>query len=321
MVSVTDYLISNTLNHLECSAINPFNKYSKLQYCLEVSKYHEDKEKVKNIILLKIIGASTETNVHMISNIETFEQKLSKPYQDSLNRQIELYKKFNALDCLVHMSHTFFNSSESMLKNSNSSNFHFTMLASQLLLDDSGLIRGIVNDDESRRFSDLKQGMIILFQIHLPLFHSIREKDSFEEDLRKIELFHSNDDKHIRSAIRDFLEEDYHGFVSRAVPLIEKKLRLLLRSLGEADISQNNIGGFDFRPMNAFMSSQVIADVFTEPVRFMFKVLYDDRRGFNLRNKIAHGIVEADEIGFFHALLVLFTILYLATTVIEDITD
>lgn len=314
---VTDYLISNTLNHLECDAINPFTKYSKLQYCLEISKYHKDKEKIKNIILLKIIGASTETNVHMISSIETFEQKLSKPYKNSLNKQIELYKKFNALDCLAHMSHTFFNSSESLLKNSNSSNFHFTMLASQLLLDDSGLIRGIVNDDESRRFSDLKQGMIILFQIHLPLFHSIREKDSFEEDLRKIELFNSNDDKHIRSAIRDFLEEDYHGFVSRAVPLIEKKLRLLLRSLGEADISQNNIGGFDFRPMNAFMSSQVIADVFTEPVRFMFKVLYDDRRGFNLRNKIAHGIVEADEIGFFHALLVLYTIVYLATTTFE----
>ncbi|MGO2213226.1 DUF4209 domain-containing protein [Psychrobacter alimentarius] len=314
---VTNYLISNTLNHLECSDINPLTKYSKLQYCLEISKYHKDKEKIKNIILLKIIGASTETNVHMISNIETFEQKLSKPYQDSLNKQIELYKKFNALDCLAHMSHTFFNSSESMLKNSNSSNFHFTMLASQLLLDDSGLIRGIVNDDESRRFSDLKQGMIILFQIHLPLFHSIREKDSFEEDLLKVELFNSNDDKHIRSAIRDFIEEDYHGFVSRAVPLIEKKLRLLLRSLGEADISPNNIGGFDFRPMNAFMSSQVIADFFTEPVRFMFKVLYDDRRGFNLRNKIAHGIVEADEIGFFHALLVLYTIVYLATTTHE----
>lgn len=314
---VTDYLISNTLNHLERSAINPLTKYSKLQYCLEISKYHKDKDNCKNHILFKIIEVSSDVYSGMMRNLETTEQKLSEPYQDSLKKQIEIYKRFNALDCLAHMSHTFFNSSESMLNNSNSNNFHFTMLASQLLLDDSRLIRGIVNDDESRRFSDLKQSVIILFQIHLPLFHNIREKDSFVEDLLKVELFNSNDDKHIRSAIRDFLEEDYHGFVSRAVPLIEKKLRLLLRSLGEADISQNNIGGFDFRPMNAFMSSQVIADFFTEPVRFMFKVLYDDRRGFNLRNKIAHGIVEADEIGFFHALLVLYTIVYLATTTPE----
>lgn len=51
---------------------------------------------------------------------------------------------------------------------------------------------------------------------------------------------------------------------------------------------------------------------FTEPVQFMFKIIYDDRRGFNLRNKIAHGIAEADEITRFHALLVLFTIIYLA---------
>lgn len=309
----TDYLIRNILDQLEHYGVNPLTKYSKLQYCLEISSFHSDKDNYRNHILLKIIEVSSDVYSSMMRNLETTEQKLSKPYQDSLKKQIEVYEKFNALDCLAHMSHTFFNSSESMLNNSNSNNFHFMMLASQLLLDDSGLIRGIVNDDESRRFSDLKQSVVILFQIHLPLFHNIREKDSFVEDLLKIELFDTNDDKHIRNAIRDFLKEDYHGFVSRSVPLIEKKLRLLLRSLGEADISSNDIGGFDFRPMNAFMSSQIIADFFTEPVRFMFKVLYDDRRGFNLRNKIAHGIVEADEIGFFHALLVLYTIVYLAT--------
>ena len=314
---VTNYLISNTLDHLERTDANPLIKYSKLQYCLKISGFHNNKEKIKNIILLKIIGASTETHNDMASNIETFEQKLSKSYQDSLNQQIQVYEKYGAIDCLSHMSGVFFSSAESILKNSNSNTFHFTMLASQLLIDESGLIRGIVNDDESRLFQDLKQNIRFFVQINLPLFHSIREKNSFEEDLLKIEVFNTNDDKHIRNAIRNFLEEDYHGFVSRSVPLIEKKLRLLLRSLGEADISPNSIGGFDFRPMNAFMSSQVIADVFTEPVRLMFKVLYDDRRGFNLRNKIAHGIVEADEINFFQALLVLFTIVYLSTVIIE----
>ncbi|MBE8610700.1 DUF4209 domain-containing protein [Psychrobacter sp. FME2] len=314
---VTNYLISNTLDHLERTDANPLIKYSKLQYCLKISGFHNNKEKIKNIILLKIIGASTETHNDMASNIETFEQKLSKSYQDSLNQQIQVYEKYGAIDCLSHMSGVFFSSAESILKNSNSNTFHFTMLASQLLIDESGLIRGIVNDDESRLFQDLKQNISFFVQINLPLFHSIREKNSFEEDLLKIEVFNTNDDKHIRNAIRNFLEEDYHGFVSRSVPLIEKKLRLLLRSLGEADISPNSIGGFDFRPMNAFMSSQVIADVFTEPVRLMFKVLYDDRRGFNLRNKIAHGIVEADEINFFQALLVLFTIVYLSTVIIE----
>ena len=318
---VTDYLISNILNHLEYSAIDPLTKYNKLQYCLEISSFHSDKDNYRNHILLKIIEVSSDVYSSMMRNLETTEQKLSKPYQDSLKKQIEVYEKFNALDCLAHMSHSLFNSTESVINNTNRNEFHFSMLVSQLLLDESGLIRGIVNDDESRLFQDLKQNVSLFVQIQLPLFHSIREKSSFEEDLLKVELFNTNDDKHIRNAIRDFLEEDYHGFVSRSVPLIEKKLRLLLRSLGEADISPNDIGGFDFRPMNAFMSSQVIADVFTEPVRLMFKVLYDDRRGFNLRNKIAHGIIEADEISFFHALVVLFTILYLATTIIEDNTD
>jgi len=317
----TDYLVSSILNHLERNDVNPLIKYNKLQYCLEISSFHSDKEKTKNHILLKIIEISSDAHNHMTSNLQTTEHKLSDTYKSLLNEQIELYRNFDALNCLAHMSHSLFNSTESVINNTNRNEFHFSMLVSQLLLDESGLIRGIVNDDESRLFQDLKQNVSLFVQIQLPLFHSIREKSSFEEDLLKVELFNTNDDKHIRNAIRDFLKEDYHGFVSRSVPLIEKKLRLLLRSLGEADISPNDIGGFDFRPMNAFMSSQVIADVFTEPVRLMFKVLYDDRRGFNLRNKIAHGIIEADEISFFHALLVLFTILYLATTIIEDNTD
>lgn len=315
---VTNYLIINILSHIEYAAINPLTKYGRLQYCLEISKHHKDKEKIKNDILLKIIKYSKEIHIQTIGNINTFEQKISQSYQDTLNKHIELYRKYNTLDCLTQISRDFFNSSERILEYSQHKEIDFAMLASELLLDDSGLIRGIVNDDESRRFSDLKQNIIILYQLKLPLFLSITEKESFEEELLKIELFNSNDDKHIRNALINFLEKDYHGFVSRSIPLIEKKLRLLLRSLGEADILSNKIGGFDFRPMNAFMSSQVIADVFTEPVRFMFKVLYDDRRGFNLRNKVAHGIVEADEIDFFHALLVLYTIVYLATTTLKS---
>lgn len=319
--SITDYFLSNILFFIENKHTHPMIKLQNLRQCLALSSYHSNKDKVKNHILLKIIEVSPEVHIHMNNSLETIEQTLPEEFNNHLKEQIEIYQKYSVIECLSDIAHRFFNSSKTIVEQTNSNDFHFTMLASQLLLDESGLIRGMVNDEDSRVYHDLKQNIMVFIQINLPLFHSIQDKKNYETELLELSVFGTVDDKHIKNAIRNFLDEDYHGFLSRSIPLIEKKLRLLLRSLGEADIMPNKIGGFDFRPMNAFMSSDIIADNFTKPVRLMFKVLYDDRRGFNLRNKIAHGIVEADEINYFQALLVLLTLVYLSTIKIEKIDN
>lgn len=316
---ITDYFICKVMFFIENHKANPMVKLQKLRHCLELSSNHINKDKLRNHILLKTIDVSSEVHASMQNSLEIFEQKMPESYSDQLRKEVKKYEKYNTLDCLSDIAHRFFNSSKFIVGETNSNDFHFTMLASQLLLDEGGLIRGIVSDEDSRIYHDLKQNVIIFIQVNLPLFHSIKEKESYETELLELSVFGTVDDKHIKNAIRNFLDEDYHGFLARSIPLIEKKLRLILRSLGEADIMPNKIGGFDFRPMNAFMSSDVIADNFTKPVRLMFKVLYDDRRGFNLRNKIAHGIVEANEVGYFQALIVLLTLVYLSTVVIEEI--
>lgn len=310
---IADYIIKNTIINLNINfSINNLLVLGTLQQLLEFAKFDKSPEEAKNIVLLNIIEVSKLVHDDFMNKLETFEQPLSHEHKTLLDEQIKLYKEIPALNSLVRIANSFFSIAKSSYGKEDNE-FDLSMIASQILLDDSGLFRGLVNDDKSRYIDKLKQQISIYLQFIFPAYTAISQKLEFNGTLLTLQMFKSNDDKHIQRALKDFIEEDYYGFLSRSIPLIEKKLRLILRNLGEADIKENDIGGFDFRPMNAFMSSPTIADTFTSPVQLLFKIIYDDRRGFNLRNKVAHGIIEADEINLFHALMVLFTIVYLSS--------
>lgn len=309
---ICDYIIHESLVNLNKNiSANSIQVFYTVKSLLDLSKFHKNSKEVKNLILLNIIKTSQDFYRDIHSKSEIIEHQYPKEHQDALNKERDKITNLDTNASLAFISYKFFRILEYTYGKTDNE-FHFSMIANQLIFDESGLVVGNVKNDEDRYIDKSKNLIITHSQILNYYLIPISEKIDYKDTLLSIQLFKSNDDKHIKNAIVDFLNDDYYGFVVRSVPLIEKKLRLILRQLGEADITENRLGGFDFRPMNAFMSSDIIKETFTEPVQFMFKIIYDDRRGFNLRNKIAHGIAEADEITRFHALLVLFTIIYLA---------
>lgn len=309
---ICNYIIHESLVNLNKNiSANSIQVFYTVKFLLDLSKFHKNSKEVKNLILLNIIKTSQDFYRDIRAKSEVIEYQYSKEHQDLLNKERDNFLKLDTNKSLVFISCKFFEILNHTYGKPNYE-FHFSMIATQLIFDESGIAIGNIKGDEAIYIDKSKNLIITYIQILNYYLMPISEKIDYKDTLLNIQLFKSNDDKHIRNSIADFLNDDYYGFVVRCVPLIEKKLRLILRQLGEADITENRLGGFDFRPMNAFMSSDIIKETFTEPVQFMFKIIYDDRRGFNLRNKIAHGIAEADEITRFHALLVLFTIIYLA---------
>lgn len=309
---ICDYIIHESLVNLNKNiSANSIQVFYTVKFLLDLSKFHKNSKEVKNLILLNIIKTSQDFYRDINLNSKLIKQELSQEFLQLIEIYKDVYSKHSSFECLVDISYKFFN----ILRNTHGKpNYepHPSMIATQLIFDESGIVIGNIKGDEAIYIDKSKYFIFEYTKILDYQIGHISKKDDFKDTLLNTTLFESNDDKHIRNSIADFLNDDYYGFVVRCVPLIEKKLRLILRQLGEADITENRLGGFDFRPMNAFMSSDIIKETFTEPVQFMFKIIYDDRRGFNLRNKIAHGIAEADEITRFHALLVLFTIIYLA---------
>lgn len=308
---LSSYIIDTYLSNLKIKGKESFVKFGTLNELLSIVEYHESHHSVKNDILLKVIEASQEFYNYMMQH----QRRINYEFSDEINNKIDLsikeYRKLSIYDTLNSLAYKLF----SLFKKEEKINEEFLLrqIATKIEFDANGIIKGIANDNESYLFDNAKFHIYFYAQITSLLLRELINDPTKYNELLEIELFYSSDDKHIKRALQYFIDKDYYGFVSSSIPLIEKKLRLILRSLGEADIKVNNIGGFDFRPMSAFMSSERVFNFFKNDTQFVLKAIFDDRRGFNLRNKVAHGIIEADEIDFFHAVLVLLTLVFLSS--------
>lgn len=316
---IADFTINYIERYLSIGELNSFKNLRVLKDGLRYAKYHKDKKSIRNNIMLNIINLSPALKGSL--NREQLSISLSLEQVEAVKKQQSSYSMYSTKEILLQKTIEFFKLAEKSYGKENNE-FHSSMIFSQIMLDESGLPIGSISTDEDIYAIKLRDEIFfVIVWMMKNDYEVIREKDDFKEFLLDIKIFNGDEDKHIRKSMQDFIEKDYYGFVTRCIPLIEKRLRLILRMLGEADIVDNDIKGFDYRPIKSFMSSEVVAQVFSKPIQFMFQIIFDDRRGFNLRNKVAHGIVEADEIQLFHALLVLFTLIFLSNLKFELVSN
>lgn len=117
----------------------------------------------------------------------------------------------------------------------------------------------------------------------------------------------------LRDGLFAYLSRDHLKSVHVLVPQLEEMLRTLLVLMGippQRGVPRY-LGITDVKNMNDALSDQRVQEVLTENVWMYLTVLFIDRRGINLRNDLAHGLVPVE--GFnqhiadrvFHSLLVL----------------
>jgi Domain of unknown function (DUF4209) len=117
----------------------------------------------------------------------------------------------------------------------------------------------------------------------------------------------------LRDGLSAYLSKDHLKGVHVLVPQLEEMLRTLLVLMGipPQKIVPRHPGITDVKNMNDALADPRVREVLTEDVWMYLTVLYLDRRGMNLRNDLAHGLVPVE--GFnqpiadriFHSLLVL----------------
>ena len=117
----------------------------------------------------------------------------------------------------------------------------------------------------------------------------------------------------LRDGLSAYLSKDHLKGIHVLVPQIEEMLRTLLVLMGippQKSVPRHP-GITDVKNMNDALGDLRVQEVLTENVWMYLAVLYIDRRGMNLRNDLAHGLVPVE--GFnqpiadrvFHSLLVL----------------
>jgi hypothetical protein len=108
-----------------------------------------------------------------------------------------------------------------------------------------------------------------------------------------------------------YLSGDYVAALCILIPEIEAAVRRLALLSGTPIEKRSRLGGLDFKNLGDFLAEAKVRGVLTERVATYLRVLLTDRRGWNLRNSVSHGLLQPAAMGseaadrIVHAVLVL----------------
>ena len=109
----------------------------------------------------------------------------------------------------------------------------------------------------------------------------------FEEDKKSI----------IELGVKAYLNGDYVTAVHLLIPQIENAIRVVLEKAGGSVLKPSRGEGFNLRILDDLLRDPLIVQVFGEDAVFYFRTLLVDQRGWNLRNRVCHGLCNANEFG------------------------
>jgi hypothetical protein len=110
--------------------------------------------------------------------------------------------------------------------------------------------------------------------------------------------------------INYFFNKEFISSVHLIVPQIEEAIRNLLEMNGGNILVFKN-GSYQLKTFDHILNDPIVIDVLTEDVCLYYKIIFTDSRGWNLRNNLAHGLLNPNDIDeqvneqVLHALLIL----------------
>lgn len=127
----------------------------------------------------------------------------------------------------------------------------------------------------------------------------------------KSTLFEESRRSLVTKGIEAFLQKDYISSIHILVPQIENALRLLMENLGGDVLKSPRSGGFQYKTFDELLRDEKVESALDSNCSLYFRVLFTDQRGWNIRNKVCHGIAPcnffnqsiADRV--FHSLLII----------------
>lgn len=122
------------------------------------------------------------------------------------------------------------------------------------------------------------------------------ELDAVLEWLSRSPCFPTERMPFIREGLTAWLAGDHVKTVHVLVPQVESALRDLLAALGGVVTKPDRHGGSQKISLGEILADEKFAQV-PEAIRFHMQVLYQDSRGMNVRNELAHGILAFELLG------------------------
>ena len=96
----------------------------------------------------------------------------------------------------------------------------------------------------------------------------------------------------IRKGVQAYFDNDFVVCEHLLIPQIETSIRNLIEQNGGILLEPSSLNAFQLKTFNKLILDDIVKYSLGEDLQIYFRALYTDSRGWNLRNKICHGLSE-----------------------------
>lgn len=96
----------------------------------------------------------------------------------------------------------------------------------------------------------------------------------------------------VEKGLEAYFSQDYLTCIHLLIPQFEEAIRNLVEINGGSVLVPKN-DSFQLKTFDYLLSDPLVKEVFGEDASLYFKVLFTDKRGWNLRNDLAHGMLDS----------------------------
>jgi len=205
----------------------------------------------------------------------------------------------------------------------------FSMLPSSIMNSEGFTVASVGSIEEDIDGRAIQHAATILAQqspwLNLAL-EKIKEQFSLDvnalmELIKTSPLFPFRHHQLVREGVEAWLAKDSIKAIHILVPQVESALRELLKILGGAVmIPDADIGGFKAIGLGQVLNHSFFKEKIPTDIRFHFRVLYNDPRGLNVRNELAHGLISPELLDIELANWILHSVIFLSLIRVDNNT-
>ena len=115
----------------------------------------------------------------------------------------------------------------------------------------------------------------------------------------------------IKTGIYTGINENLYVALHLLLPQVEHIFRNLVDMCGDTVTYLKEDGIEEYKPLSQLLQSEILKECYNEDIIFAFRSIMDEKAGSNLRNLIAHGLLEPDSGNSGVALCFLFRVIRL----------
>ncbi|OYQ63253.1 hypothetical protein B9G53_18000 [Pseudanabaena sp. SR411] len=236
----------------------------------------------------------TEVGSGVIKNMQLFVQSMEIS-KESLDQYVVTMIEGGFDNALYRITHQFIPKIDEVQKID-----PFTASSTIVSYDHRGIPIAKMTDpsdfDVSQLCKSMGENSLILHHLFVRLTEKYNPKaEDYLALFYRSPLFDKSKQSIVEKGILAFFIEDYITAIHLFVPQIEAAIRTLVKLKGGLLVVENNYDGFKFKTLDALLRDDIVKDYFGEDIAFYLRILLSDQRGWNIRNKVCHGMSPIEE--------------------------